>query len=257
MEVLSPRLGLALATVLTAGCGETTISIDDVTGGPAPSVDMQAGLLLYLRLEETEAGAQAVDASGNGHHGAPSADPPLPSSEVPPTTAANARCLSFNGAGQLVDLGNPPDLDVSGDVTLAAWVRPLAVDGYRNIVAHGFRWGPNGDLSLRIHDGDYEFTAWDAVDHLVGATVPAGDIDGWHHVVGVFERGIYRLYRDGELLAEQADAFVPIQVDAPWAVGGRSATTPPEDRYFDGFIDEVRVYGRALSAVETRALFAW
>ena len=51
-------------------------------------------------------------------------------------------------------------------------------------------------------DGDYEFTAWNAIDHMVTAPVPEGDLDSWHHVAGVFDGSSYRLYRDGELLAE-------------------------------------------------------
>jgi hypothetical protein len=168
---------------------------------------------------------------------------------------ANARSLSFDGVEQLVDLGNPTSLDVSGNVTLSAWIRPLALDGYRNVVGHGFRWTPNGDLALRIFDEDYEFTAWDGMDHMASAPVPPGDADNWHHLAGVYDGRTYRLYRDGELVVEHPDDFAPAQVDSPWAVGGRAETIPPDGRYYGGLIDEVRIYGRALSDEEVRALF--
>jgi hypothetical protein len=178
----------------------------------------------------------------------------VPSLSVPPVGFANPRSLAFDGIEQLVDLGNPVTLDVSGNVTLSAWIRPLALDGYQNIVAHGFRWDPDGELSIRIHEGDYELTFWDGMDHRASAPVPPGDVDNWHHLAGVHERGTYRLYRDGELLAEHADSAVPVPIDTAWSVGGRSATPPIEDRYFTGLIDEVRIYGRALSGDEVRAL---
>jgi hypothetical protein len=66
---------------------------------------------------------------------------------------------------------------------------------------------------------------------------------------------MYRLYRDGELIAAVQDSVAPARVDAPWAVGGRSATEPEERRTFHGHIDDVRIYARALSATEVRALF--
>ncbi len=232
-------------------CGETTISIEDPERGP----DLDLGLLAYLRLDEATAGDQAFDSSGHGHDGSPSADPPVPSSSVPPVGFTDPRSLSFDGLAQLVDLGGPATLDVAGNVTLSAWIRPRALNGYRNVIAHGFRWSPNGDLSLRIYAGDYEFTAWDSVDHMASAAVPEGDVNTWHHIAGVYDGESYRLYRDGELLAEHADTFTPMQFDAPWAIGGRSATDPSEGRYFDGFIDDVRIYARALSADEVRALF--
>jgi hypothetical protein len=169
----------------------------------------------------------------------------------------NPRCLAFDGLEQLVDLGNPETLNVAGGVSIAAWGRPLAVDGYRYIVAHGFRWMHDQELSLRINDGYYEFLSWSGPgqEHWARAELSAGDIDNWHHLVGVYDGRAYRLFRDAVLVAEQEDSFAPTPVDAPWAIGGRSATMPMETRYFEGLIDEVRIYGRALSDEEVRALF--
>jgi hypothetical protein len=222
---------------------------------PDPNVDLARGLLAYLPLDEMEAGMPALDVSGHAHHGTPSANPPVPSLSVPPVGFDNPRSLSFDGVDQLIDLGNPESLNVSGNVTLSAWVRPLALDEYRNVVGHGYRWMPNGDLALRIFDEDYEFTAWDGMDHMASAPVPPGDVDNWHHLAGVYDGESYRLYRDGELIVVHPDAFQPMQVDAPWAIGGRAATMPLEGRHFSGLIDEVRIYGRALSDDEVRALF--
>ena len=250
-------LALAALSLLAPACGETSISIDDgePPTDPSPDVDLERDLALYLPLDETEAGMPVLDASGHGHRGTPSANPPMPSLSVPPVGFDNPRSLSFDGVDQLVDLGNPETLDVSGNVTISAWVRPLALDGYRNIVGHGYRWMPNGDLALRIFDEDYEFTAWDGMDHMASAPVPPGDVDNWHHLAGVYDGESYRLYRDGELVVVHPDTFVPSQVDAPWAIGGRAANMPPEGRYFSGLIDEVRIYERALSDDEVRALF--
>jgi hypothetical protein len=247
---------VAVLAISAAACGETTISVETPEPEPPPdTIDLERGLVAYYRFDETEPGSEVLDASGNGHAGTPTDPPPTPSTSVPPVGFANPRSLAFDGAEQLVDLGNPDGLNLSGNITVSAWIRPLALDGQRNIVAHGFRWDPKQELVLRITESTYVFNAWDGVDHWVTALVPPGDIDNWHHLAGVYESGTYRLYRDGELVAERRDAFAPRQVDAPWAIGGRSATTPPESRYFSGLIDEVRIYARALSADEVRALF--
>lgn len=245
-----PLLRLWPLAGLLAACGKTTVNITSHESG----VDLESGLIAYLRFDETEAGAAAIDASGYDHDGMPSTSPPTPNVSVPPVGFANPRSLAFNGSDQLVDLGSPLDLDIAGQVTLAAWMRPLETDGYRNIIAHGFRVTPDRELSLRIHDGRYEFTAWTGVDHQAGAAMTPGDVESWHHVVGVYDGQSYRLYRDGVLIAEQADTFAPTRVDAPWAVGGRSATVPVDPRFFSGSIDEVRIYDRALSDDEVRAL---
>jgi hypothetical protein len=239
--------------VLLPACGETAISITSPES--ETEVDLERGLLAHFPFDEAEAGTEAVDASGNGHHGTPSANPPTPALSVPPVGFPNPRSLSFDGVEQLVDLGNPESLDVSGNVTLSAWIRPLALDGVRYIVAHGFHWMPDGELALRILDEDYEFNAWDGTDHMASAQVPPGDVDNWHHVAGVYDGETYRLYRDGELIVAHPDDFGPERVEAPWGIGGRSATIPVDGRFFAGLIDDVRIYGRALSDEEVRALF--
>ena len=236
--------------MLILACGKTTINITDRES----SVDLESGLIAYLPFDETELGAPAIDASGHGHDGTPSLSPPVPDVSVPPVGFTNPRSLAFNGSDQLIDLGSPPELDVSGQITFAAWIRARETDGYRNVIAHGFRTGPSQDLCLRIHDGVYEFTAWNGVDHWARAAMTPGDVDSWHHLAGTYDGQSYRLYRDGALIQEAADSFAPEKVDAPWAVGGRSTTFPVEPRHFSGSIDEVRIYERALSDDEIRAL---
>ena len=260
----------ALFAVLTSACGETTISITEPADADMgePAVDLERGLVAYLPLDEAEAGGLALDVSGNEHHGTPSVSPPTPSFSVPPTGFTNLRSLAFSGAEQFLDLGNPPGLDIEGPVTLCAWVRPRAIDGFRNIVAHGWHKQPDQELALRVQDDidlmvppvpSYGFLWWDGSDHTAVAPVPEGDVDAWHHLCGVYDGTSYLLYRDGELIAEQADAVAPLRVEETWAVGARgmSDRTQPETydpRYFDGMIDEVRIYDRALSREEASAL---
>lgn len=263
---------VALLAVLAGACGETTISItapaDAGTDTGEPEVDLERGLLAHLPLDEVDAGALSLDVSGNGHHGTPSASPPTPSYSVPPTGFANLRSLEFSGSEQFLDLGNPPGLDIEGPVTLSAWIRPRALDGFRNIVAHGWHRQPDQELVLRVFDNIdlivqpaplYGFGSWDGDDHAAVAPVPEGDVDAWHHLCGVYDGASYRLYRDGEVIAEQADPVAPMRVDAAWAIGARGMPDPTQPeasdpRYFDGMIDDVRIYGRALSQAEVRAL---
>jgi hypothetical protein len=261
----------ALLVMLTSACGETTISITDprdVESDAGPTVELERGLLAHLPLDESDAGALAFDVSGNEHHATPSVSPPTPSFSVPPTGFANLRSLEFSGSKQFLDLGNPPGLDIKGPVTLAAWVRPRATDGLRNIVVHGWHRQPDQELVLRVQDNIdtviqplplYGFVAWDGSNHGAVAPIPEGDVDAWHHLCGVYDGTSYRLYRDGEIIAEQADAVAPVRVDEAWAIGARGMPNPtqPETydpRYFDGMIDDVRIYGRALSHEEARAL---
>jgi len=239
--------GAAALTLVAAGaCGNTTLDI----------YDPDLGLLAHWAFEEGQAGSTVLDASGFGLDGAPSANPPTPTGDVPPVHFPNSFSLSFNGVDQWIDLGNPPLLNGGGVISIAAWVRATNTDGYRNIVAHGWRHNPGADVSLRIHDGNYEFTYWDAVDHVAIAAVPAADLGAWVHVCGVFDGNVYHLYRNGALAASTPDATVPPpNIDARWAIGARAPQPDFLERLFVGEIDDVRIYGRALRAGEVEALY--
>jgi hypothetical protein len=259
MEAASGRRALVSRWVvgfslLAAACGESRISVVDPVEPEQPGVDLQQRLLLHLAFEETESGALARDASGHGHDATPSASPPTPSTSVPPVGFPNLRSLSFSGVEQFLDLGNPPTLDVAGTLSLCAWIRPAASDGIRNVIAHGWHHQPNQEVALRLESGSYHFLTWNGVDHGARGPIPEGDLDAWHHLCGVYDGQSYRLYRDGALLAESADAVAPLRVQAAWAVGARGAPDAFDPRYFSGLIDEVRLYGRGLSPEEVRAL---
>ena len=45
--------------------------------------------------------------------------------------------LRCNGTNAYVDLGNPTNLNISGTITIQAWIKPTATDGLRAIIEHG------------------------------------------------------------------------------------------------------------------------
>jgi hypothetical protein len=243
--------GACLGVVLASGsaCSNTTLDL----------FDPDLGLLAHWALDEDQAGASASDDSGFGHPGTPSANPPAPTTNVPPVHFPDPYSLSFNGQDQWLEMGNPELLNLGGTITMAAWIRPGAVDSYRNIVAHGYRWDPNFGLALRVYSGAYQFTYWDGSDHLASAPVPAGDAGTWIHLCGVFDGATYSIYRNGALAAATADGTAPsADVDAVWAIGARAPQAGSGVDYrFAGQIDDVRLYGRALSAAEVQALRRW
>jgi hypothetical protein len=238
------------------GCSNTTLDLEF----PTPPAEPDLGLLAHWALDESQAGSPALDSSGFGNHGTPSPNPPTPSTEVAPVGFPDSRSLSFNGKDQWIEMGNPPLLNLGGVITMAAWVRIHAIDtADHNIVAHGYRWNPSRDLALRIHGGSFMFTMWDSSDHAAVASIPASDLGQWVHLCGVFDGSDYRLYRNGAPVATTPDSAAPVaDIDAIWAIGARvpSATAGGSiDDQLQGEIDDVRIYGRALSEDEVRKLY--
>jgi hypothetical protein len=158
--------------------------------------------------------------------------------------------LTFDGQTDHVQLNNPAALNFEGTITLEAWIRPEAVNGFRNIVAHGHRFSPNGEVFLRINNGRYEIGSWDGRNYLTGAPIPPEDIGTWVHLAGVYEGQHWRLYRNGVQVSMTQGARGAIATNANWAIGARGTGT---ERFFQGHIDEVRIWNRARTEAEIQA----
>lgn len=242
----SRALACCAGLLLAGGCGDSTLDL----------FDPDRGLLGHWAFDEDTPGAMARDSSPFGFDAMPSVDPPTPTRDVPPVHFPDPFSLSFSGTDQWVVVGNPPLLNAGGPISIAAWVRPANVDDYHNVLAHGWRNNPNHDVALRIHAGNYEFTYWNSADHMASAPVPAGDIGTWVHLCGVFDGATYFIYRNGALAASADDATTPpANIDTPWAIGGRAPQPDNLGRVMAGGIDDLRLYGRALTAGEVDALY--
>jgi hypothetical protein len=173
-----------------------------------------------------------------------------------------AGCLELDGTNDYVALGDPAGLQITGQITIAAWVKPDATNGLRNIVnkGHDNSTTPNGEITLRINAGAYQTGYWAgsagsviAAGPASGANSAAADIGTWHHLAGVWDGATWRLYRDGVQIASAASATGAVTVPTVgWAIGARGTGT---ERFFDGQIDEVRIYNRGLSALEINSLY--
>jgi hypothetical protein len=254
-EARARRCAVAGVLLWVGACTNTTL---DLWERDPPLLD--PGLLAHWALDESQLGSAGavVDSSGFGNHGTASTNPPVPVRDVPPVHFRDGGSMSFNGQDQWIQMGNPPVLNIGGPISMAAWARPTRIDDAHNIVGHGYRWNPDHDFALRISKNNYMFTRWDGSDHAAVFPVPATDVGAWVHLCGVFDGSTYRLYHNGTLAAFIADTILPpANIDAIWGLGGRAPQDGNSnvDYLWQGQLDDVRIYGRALAADEVMALY--
>src|SRR5262249_11174603 len=150
----------------------------------------------YWKLDEATAQEMVIDSSGNANIGTP-VNQPEPSPLGAPVRVPNPSSRAFDGTSQLIDLGNPPALDFTGQVTLAAWVYLTKMPtGCAIVVSHGYRYNPNMELALRVSGGACEAGAgpirWSAGvwtggstgNHMAETSVAATDVGVWIHFAG-------------------------------------------------------------------------
>jgi hypothetical protein len=134
-------------------------------------------------------------------------------------------------------------------MTLAAWIRPTANQaGWRTILqretdAYALN-ASNSKGALRPSGGA---TLGGTFQWVSGPT--ASPVNAWTHVAVTYDGSILRLYVNGSQVATTAASGAIESTAGPLWIGGNS----PYGEYFQGIIDEARVYNRALSTTEIQA----
>jgi len=198
-----------------------------------------------------------VDRSGNGNTGAMI----NMSTSTSPAKGKIGQALKFDGVDDYVDVGDPASevLDFgTGNFSLAAWINVKAKSGALRIInkrdtasQKGYEMyieNGNNNLSLFISNGVNTF------GNSGDSTINLRD-GNWHYVVVTFDRG------------GNANYYTDNKIGTPRNISasGNSSISNTQDvhigmyntatNYFLGLIDEVRVYNRALSASEVKALY--
>jgi hypothetical protein len=154
--------------------------------------------------------------------------------------------MEFDAAeGDALRIPASPQLNFTEEFTLEAWVRP---SGEKNQDAPLVDKQEGGGLGWFLYEGGSES------DVPVGAADPAQEhvhahealpANAWSHIALVFTGNRTYLYVNGEEVQNGA-AEPLVTAEGELEIGGSSDTGD----YFDGRIDEVRIYNRGLSAAE-------
>ena len=174
-------------------------------------------------------GRQVLDSSGAGNPGTLSG--------ATRTRGRFGGGLWFDGRNDWVTVAGDRSLDLSSGMTLAAWVRPLArgrtvvVKESVNRLSYGLYARPSGHV----------FTF--AEHALRGRALKR---NRWSHLAMTWDGLIMRVYVNGAEVSRATLIGTAKTAAGPLRIGGNAIW--PE--FFKGTIDEVRVYGRALTTAE-------
>ncbi|MBI2839486.1 MAG: PKD domain-containing protein [Acidobacteria bacterium] len=165
--------------------------------------------------------------------------------------------LRFDGVDDSVDVAAQASLKLTDAMSVAMWVRfdaltenETPVDNGLYQILHRGGWAGNGIYFLfRISGTDSPGdSAWDG---WAGVRTDGELVSGrWYHVVGVKERNWLRIYLNG-VLSKELQCMSGQTVDGA-AAGDLYLGLNP----FQGGLDEVKIYGRALTASEVSQEYA-
>ncbi|HWE63742.1 MAG TPA: LamG domain-containing protein, partial [Chloroflexota bacterium] len=243
-------LALSLAPALTGSHAGIAHAAGACTPNAVPSTYAQAVLadspLGYWRLDETCVG-QVSDASGNGLNGTASGGITVNQPGAP--LGDGDAAMAFDGSTGYVSLGDPAALQPSR-LSVEAWINTTSAPNAVNTIVRKRYYGYN----LSLNDaGQPSFTIDDQTATIYGVAAPQVVTDGrWHYLVGTYDGQQVCLYVDGSSAGCKAAPPIYYQPDAV-AIGRDGGAS---DGYFSGRIDDVAIYGAALSATQVQAHFS-
>ena len=205
-------------------------------------------------LDET-GGSSVVDVSTSTNSGTFSGTPSWVAGKF-------NNAASFNGASYINTALTPTQLKLTNAITLEAWVKPNAGSGVRKIIDSQHDGGfccPGAYMAALDLDTNglprFSMTVVDTTWATTLTALAAVDTTNWHHIVGTYKNtggssGIMELYVDGKSSGVSAvGSRLPVWANFPFYIGA-SHTNAGQGEYFNGTIDEVVVYNRALTVTE-------
>ncbi|MBE7444954.1 MAG: Ig-like domain-containing protein [Planctomycetia bacterium] len=258
----TPSIPLAYSTTYTA---TITTGVMDVAGN-AMTADYiwnfttagdasSDGLLAHYRFDE-ESGTNAADSSGNGNNGT------LFNGPVWATGKIN-NALFFDGLNDYVMTADTPfDFERTNSFSVSAWIK-LAPTTLENPIVSKEGIAPSyTGWSFYVEPGSlrvFMINKWNSpYNRLVRDSAIQVDDNVWHHVAFTYSgtslgSGI-NIYIDGNLsngTVVYDNLSASILNDVPLNIG----MIPGTSIVFNGLIDDVRIYNRALSAQDVLSLF--
>jgi chitodextrinase/glucose/arabinose dehydrogenase len=209
-----------------------------------------AGLAAAYSFNETSGGT-TVDATGHGITGT------LTNGAVF-AAGKNGNGVRLDGVNDFVNLGNPADLQLTGSMTISAWINSSAFPGDDAAIVSK-RAGGGFQLDTTVDTGarriGFKLTSSTGGDMFrYGATTLQADT--WYYVTGVYDAVARTLHvylngvlDDGVLQGTVGTAQQNSAVNVN--IGQRPGFAGTFN--FNGTIDDVRIYSRALTQAEIQA----
>jgi beta-lactam-binding protein with PASTA domain/CubicO group peptidase (beta-lactamase class C family) len=251
--------GTAVDLVISSGT-PTPVSVPDVVGQPqatAESMINAAGLTVGTVTTAPSDTVPAGDVISQNPVGGTSVPPDTPvdlvvsSGPASGGSAPTQAYLDFDGVDDQVLAG---DVDVSPAITMEAWIRPVSLSNSKSQDRVATK-GPDYELTVSTGDTGCTFGAghvqWRATIGGVNQRLCGGvlALNGWQHIAGTYDGAQFRLYINGVEVDSVARSGALANNNTAFLIGN----SPTASRPFDGDIDEVRIWNRALSAAELQA----
>ncbi len=173
-------------------------------------------------------------------------------------TGKYGHALSFDGVDDYVEIPSHPSLYITNQLTIEAWVKynKQTETGDHDIVWSAKDWR----YSLRRTDDAYRFVIYDTTTsswQKVDTTGVAFEKDKWYHIAATYKNGDkIKIYVNGTFNNETSIPSITLNPQTDYIRIGVAQNIASAGEWFNGAIDEVAIYNRALGPEEIQRHYA-
>ncbi|MCP4260708.1 MAG: LamG domain-containing protein [Planctomycetes bacterium] len=210
-----------------------------------------ADLVGHWKLDE-DSGTIAYDSSSNENHGT------LNGSTWRPSYGQIGGAIELDGIGDYVEVPDDMSFDITNEITVTAWINPVDVAEWRTIVskyAHTPAW--RKDLYWLLYGGNIGVSL--AGPSGIGGAdwIPEVPIESgtWAYVALSYDGFAMKMYKNGINVATNNISGDLLLGDSASNESFYIGQNTEWGEYFDGLIDDVRIYDRTLTSGQVQDLF--
>jgi len=209
--------------------------------------DLSTGLVAHYAFN-----GNADDVSGNGHDGTVWGATLTIDRFGNPNSA-----YSFDGLNDYVRIPDDPQLDGMNSLTLALWVKIDGSDHEAEVLNKYLHYSGShldDSYNIGIDPGSlavFQYATGD--DYVIKISSAAIPMSSWHHIAGVYTGTEGSIYIDGSRVAlsrNDSDPGGPLNSIIDDLLIGCANTGGGLAKFFEGSVDDIRIYNRALTDSE-------
>lgn len=222
------------------------LSISLVSAEWTPNLD--EGLVYYYNLDETS--GQAIESVNGLVNGAVEG-------ATQGATGKIANAYYFDGMNDRVSLGDVNEVEGINELTVSVWVKTTNPNQYSALISNGGNLDASFTLMMRDGGATVSLISNPA---CYSSDTPSIADGNWHLLTAVYDgkANDIRIYLDGTLSVTRSDASLSCLGEIPTtptklSIGGMSYSQTAHS--FNGFLDEVGFWNRALTPEEILQLY--